>query len=113
MNNWFIRVFKSFDKFLNALTWGNPECTISSRCGYYAHIRRDWLFKIFAQIIDWSFSPVMDDHTWKSYYKNKGKYNHSGYLPLLLLGIIILVSCPVIFMSLWGFNKVTKKRIDL
>lgn len=96
------RVLRAGDRLINAWCGGNDFCTISGRCGHLSEHSRNPLWKVYAWLIDWAFAPVESGHcaAARDWERNQLAEAH-GYeigsdLARALLGLILIIGCPVI-----------------
>ncbi len=68
---WWLSVLIAIDQLLNALLWGWPDETLSSRCHRMDGKKRRWTYS--RKAIDWVFLVVFkqEDHCYKSFLTEK------------------------------------------
>lgn len=115
--------FVSIDQLGNVLAGGNPDNTISSRVGfyteeYYKDRKIPFKWKVFRNIIDFTFFPIDgENHCKEAYFNDAGEEFDPGTsdLAIAVLTIIIIPSCAFIALVLYflnGVGLVSKKKID-
>ena len=105
------RVLRAADRLLNALAGGNDLCTISGRCGYLSATSRNPLWRVYAAVIDWAFAPIERAHCAEAMrWENNilalglGRYQRGCDTARALLGLLIVIGCPVIRVIAWVFS---------
>ena len=102
-------VLISIDQFGNALTGGNPDCTISGRTGYFSRhsipqVR--WFWLALEKVIDTTFYPFDGPgHCLQAYEKEKlnefYELNSFRGPALFLLANVTLLSCSVMIVPFY------------
>ncbi|WBX76706.1 hypothetical protein PG911_00165 [Tenacibaculum ovolyticum] len=121
--NFLTNFFIAIDQLGNVIAGGNPDNTISSRVGYYteryyesAKIPLRW--RIFRNIINFSFYPIDgENHCKEAYFNDAGEEFDEGTsdIAVSILAILIIVSCifiVILFYSLYALGVVSPKDID-
>ncbi|CAL2104079.1 conserved protein of unknown function [Tenacibaculum sp. 190130A14a] len=121
--NFFVNFLVAIDQLGNVLAGGNPDNTISSRVGYYTEkyypankIPLKW--RIFRDIIDFTFYPIDGkNHCKEAYFNDAGEEFDTGTndFAVAVLAILIIISCVFItfllyFLYLLGI--VSPKKIN-
>ncbi|WP_422089851.1 hypothetical protein [Tenacibaculum ovolyticum] len=121
--NFLTNFFIAIDQLGNVIAGGNPDNTISSRVGYYteryyesSNIPLRW--RIFRNIINFSFYPIDgENHCKEAYFNDAGEEFDEGTsdIAVSILAILIIVSCIfiiILFYSLYALGVVSPKDID-
>lgn len=115
--------FVSIDQLGNVLAGGNPDNTISSRVGYYTErhypsgkVPLKW--RIFRNIINFTFYPIDGEHHCKeAYYNDAGEEFDPGTsdIAVAILAILIVISCifiAILLYLLFAFGIVSPRKIN-
>jgi len=121
--NFLTNFFIAIDQLGNVIAGGNPDNTISSRVGYYteryyesAKIPLRW--RVFRNIINFSFYPIDGkNHCKEAYFNDAGEEFDEGTsdIAVSILAILIIVSClfiVILFYGLYAIGIVSPKNID-
>lgn len=115
--------FVSIDQLGNVLAGGNPDNTISSRVGYYTekyytNKRVPLKWRIFKNIINFTFYPIDGkNHCKEAYYNDAGEEFDKGTsdIAVAILAVLIIASCifiSILFYLLFAFGIVSPKKIN-
>lgn len=96
MKQYIYNVFVGVDQLANALAGGNPDGTVSARCGYNSKHRGGRYWPTLEAIIDYTFLPLDGPgHCWQAWEGDNEDRYYDAHLPLrLLLAGMVGVSCP-------------------
>ncbi len=86
-------VLIAFDQLVNALTGGNPDCTISA-CAY-VHGLNSAFWRTLERIINYTFEPVDGiEHCLQAYHADSSEiYHDGGYVRKFFIGLCVLLFC--------------------
>lgn len=115
-------LFVSIDQLGNVLAGGNPDNTISSRIGYYTRNSDEnqipFQWRLFRNIIDFTFYPVDgENHCKEAYLNDAGEKFDEGTsdIAVAALALFIIPSCViigVILYTLYLFRIVSPRQIN-
>ncbi|WNZ57160.1 hypothetical protein QT397_07395 [Microbulbifer sp. MKSA007] len=99
--SWLWNVIVAVDQLGNAIAGGNPDATISARCGYFSRVtetrfRRYWRF--LERVINYTLKPIDGpDHCYQSYLWDHAEKHEEGsdYMRAVLGVIVILICVPM------------------
>ncbi|USD22285.1 hypothetical protein [Microbulbifer variabilis] len=104
--SWIINVCIAIDQLGNAIAGGNPDATISGRCGYFSRVqetrlRRYW--RILEWVINFTFIPIDGpDHCYRSYLWDRAEKHEEGSdFMRVLLGVIVIFFCMPLCLFTW------------
>jgi hypothetical protein len=115
--SWPVAILTAIDQLGNAIARGYPDATISARVGHFSenanHGKAYW--QALEKIIDFAFYPVdgpghCKQATLADIHK---RYRHGSDIGRAILGVFIIIICPVIavvlrilvfFYSPWRFE---------
>ena len=91
----------SIDQLGNVIAGGNPDNTISSRVGYYTEKyypeeRIPFRWRLFRDIINFTFYPIDGkNHCKEAYFNDAGEEFDSGTsdVAVAILAVLIIISC--------------------
>ena len=102
--SWPVAILIAIDQFGNAIARGYPDATISTRVGYFSeyanHARTYW--RALEKIIDIAFKPVDGPgHCKQAMLADVNKrYRHGSDIGRAILGVFIIIICPIIAIVL-------------
>ncbi len=102
--SWPVAILIAIDQFGNAIARGYPDATISARVGYFSeyanHARTYW--QALEKIIDIAFKPVDGEgHCKQAMLADVNKrYRHGSDIGRAILGVFIIIICPIIAIVL-------------
>lgn len=65
LKRYFKDILIGIDQTANAICFGAPDETLSSRC--YRHSGKYWYARVLKEVLDFVFSPFGRDHCYQSY----------------------------------------------
>lgn len=104
--NYPTRICVAVDQLANAFCAGNPDMTISGRCGYFSvHAKKGkglMFWRLLEAIINWTFEPIDGpDHCLQAWRNDKGEEFGSGSdAARMAVGVIVILTCPFIAIFL-------------
>ncbi len=83
----------AFDQLVNAITGGNPDCTISA-CAY-VHGLNSAFWRTLERIINYTFRPIDGiEHCLQAYHADSSEiYHDGGYVRKFFICIFVLLFC--------------------